>query len=287
MNDHAQVSKSGGLHWFTALKYLTYLLLCFNVFVFLAEELAAMEHTFGDAFVVGDLIQMFSATIDTAAWIVLLLLFELETSVIDDTRLQGWLKRLLHGVRVVCYVFIVYAFYGYALELQGLYQVSELLVPACSLLSEDWSILLDLDEYMALDSSNCASLPQTIIRVDGLGAILSSSDVLQAARWLAWTDVLNAGAWILVVLVLEWDVRLQLKHKLDGHLVSISKLIKVVLYSILLVAAVYWGFAGDFIDFWDAFLWLFAFIFIELNVFSWQAETSSAAEDAGVEPRET
>ena len=39
-------------------------------------------------------------------------------------------------------------------------------------------------------------------------------------------------------------------------------------------AAAYWGVAGDFLDFWDAALWLFAFIFIELNVFEWQYETS-------------
>lgn len=35
----------------------------------------------------------------------------------------------------------------------------------------------------------------------------------------------------------------------------------------LLLAAIYWGIKGDFVDFWDAFLWLVAFIFIELNVF--------------------
>ena len=49
-----------------------------------------------------------------------------------------------------------------------------------------------------------------------------------------------------------------------------------MLYAVLFLAAVYWGVAGDFIDFWDAFLWLFAFIFIELNVFEWQYETSRA-----------
>ncbi|MCX2979728.1 hypothetical protein EYC98_02495 [Halieaceae bacterium IMCC14734] len=286
MNDRVQTNVVGGLHWFSALKYLIYLLLCINVFVFLMEELAAMEHTFGSGFSGGDLIQMFSATIDTAAWVVLLLLFELETSVIDDARLHGWLKRVLHWVRLICYVFIVYACYGYVLELQALYQVSELTVPACSVLSQDWSILLDLDEYVAMDASNCASLLQPVTRVDGLGSILSSADVLHAARWLAWTDVLNASAWILVVLVLEWDVRLQLKHELQGNLISVSKLVKAVLYTILLFAAVYWGFAGDFIDFWDAFLWLFAFIFIEINVFSWQAETNAAADAIG-EPHAT
>ena len=40
----------------------------------------------------------------------------------------------------------------------------------------------------------------------------------------------------------------------------------------LLLAAIYWGFKGDFVDFWDAFLWLVAFVFIELNIFEWRRE---------------
>ena len=60
-----------------------------------------------------------------------------------------------------------------------------------------------------------------------------------------------------------------------GRFVSISQLIKVVLYAILFAAAVYWGLLGDFLDFWDAFLWLVAFVFIEMNIFQWQAETNA------------
>ena len=38
---------------------------------------------------------------------------------------------------------------------------------------------------------------------------------------------------------------------------------------------------GDFLDFWDAFMWLVAFVFVEMNLFQWQVETSEViAEDA-------
>ena len=50
---------------------------------------------------------------------------------------------------------------------------------------------------------------------------------------------------------------------------------KLVLYTTLLGAAIYWWFFSDFLDFWDALLWLAAFIFIELNLFQWQAETKA------------
>ena len=60
---------------FRAAKYLVYLLLSFNVYLFLQEELQALSFTFADGIEPGQIIQAFSATIDTAAWVILLLMF--------------------------------------------------------------------------------------------------------------------------------------------------------------------------------------------------------------------
>jgi hypothetical protein len=266
-------------HWFSAVKYLTYLLLTVNVYLFLQEELSALQHTFTSGFGPGDIIQAFSATIDTAAWVILLLLFELETSVIPDEAIHGWTRRALHGIRIICSVFIVYAFYGYVVELLTLYAVQSLdVTDACSLLGADWSLLVTIDEYEVLGGDNCAAVGPSLWQVGGF-SILADADHLQAVQWLAWTDVLNAAAWILVVVVLEFDVRLQLRGRYTDHLVAINKVIKAILYSLLFCAAVYWWLEGDFLDFWDAFLWLFAFIFIELNVFDWQAENRADQQE--------
>ena len=265
---------------FTAVKYLVYVLLSFNVYLFLQEELSALEHTFVDGFKPTEIIQVFAATIDTTAWVILLLLFELETSVLDDDRIQGWVRWTLHGVRGLCYIAIVYAFTGYYAELVMMYQVYPLgVADACSLLNSDYSLLLDLDEYAPLDATNCASVGAEAYRLQGFG-IIADGGVLQSARWLAWTDVINSGDWILVCLLLEVEVRLQLRGLLSTRIMNVTKYIKFALYGVLFVAAAYWGVAGDFLDFWDAALWLFAFIFIELNVFEWQSETSKIAADA-------
>ena len=46
------------------------------------------------------------------------------------------------------------------------------------------------------------------------------------------------------------------------------------------LAVVAWMVTGDFVDWWDAFLWLVAFIFIEMNIFEWRAaEHAEAARD--------
>ena len=58
----------------------------------------------------------------------------------------------------------------------------------------------------------------------------------------------------------------------EGLVLRASNVSKFALYSILFIAAVYWGLYGDFVDFWDAFLWLVAFFFIEMNVVEWRKE---------------
>ena len=265
---------------FTAVKYTVYLLLCFNVYLFLQEELLALDYTFVDGIEPGQLIQVFSATIDTAAWVVLLLLFELETSVLDDSRIHGVVKWSIHGIRALCSIAIVYAFTGYYAELVTLYNVTPM--PGgdlCALLDQGYSLLLDLDEYEPLNAVNCAAVGADAFRFDDF-AIAADAEVLQSARWLAWTDVINAAALIMVVIVLEIEVRLQLGGKLSDNVMQVNKLVKFGVYGILFAAAAYWGYAGDFLDFWDAALWLFAFIFIELNVFEWQYETSQQATAA-------
>ena len=258
---------------FTAVKYLTYALLSFNVYVFLAEELLAVEHTFSDGVAPGQIIQAFSASIDTASWVILLLLFELETSVLDDSRIRGWVKWALHGIRGICYLAIGYAFTGYLSELKMMTSVTQMSgVDYCALVAQDWSLLLDLDDYMPLDADNCVGLAAEAFRIDGLN-IVADPDVLRGAQYLAWVDVINSGTWILVVIVLENEVRLQLRGNLSAQIIYSTRYVKYTLYAILFGAAAYWGVKGSFIDFWDASLWLFAFIFIELNVFEWQNET--------------
>ena len=70
--------------------------------------------------------------------------------------------------------------------------------------------------------------------------------------------------------MLEIDVRLQLPGDKRADTRRLDTVVKPVLYVIFLLVAAYWGIAGDFLDFWDAFLWLFAFVIIELNIFEWQ-----------------
>ncbi len=261
---------------FQFFKYFVYALLTLNVYLFFAEEWTASAHRFSNGIDLPDIIEGFAASIDTAAWVILLLMFELETYVLEDQQFTKRVTWSLHGLRAFCYIFIVYAAYGYLTKLIYVYGAAPLanVSDICSLVDGRWAFAVDFDEYAILTAANCASFSaaNSFLQYPGIFAIVDQVGLVDIIR-LAWVDVINASVWLLVVLVLEIDVRLQEKHKLEAIALKLSNLSKYVLYSILFLAAVYWGVKGDFVDFWDAFLWLVAFVFIELNVFEWRQES--------------
>lgn len=260
-------------------KYAVYAFLTFNIYLFFDEEFAAAALQFPNGIAGADIIEAYSATIDTLAWVVLLLMFELETYVLDDDKFTPKTTWTLHGLRALCYAFIVYAFYGYIANLGFVVDTVPLanVADVCALLPGEWSWATTLDEYSQITAANCASWSDagTFVQFRDLPAIVDPAGLTEIVR-LAWVDVINAAVWLLVVLVLEIDVRLQEHHRFEGMALWLSNAAKFVLYGILFLAAVYWGFKGDFVDFWDAFLWLVAFVFIELNVFEWREEDNLA-----------
>ncbi len=268
---------------FQLFKYSVYALLTLNIYLFFVIEWAASPHRFADGIILFDIIEAYVATIDTAAWVILLLLFELETYVLDDQQFTKRVTWTLHGLRAFCYIFIVYSFYGYLIKLIFLSGTGPLpdVSDLCSLVDGQWAYAVDLDEYATLTAANCASFStaNAFLQFPGLFAAVDQAGLTDIIR-LAWVDVINSAVWLLVVLVLEIDVRLQARHKLEGLALQLSNVTKYILYSILFLAAVYWGIKGDFVDFWDAFLWLVAFVFIELNVFGWRQESAKTLDFA-------
>jgi hypothetical protein len=268
---------------FQLFKYSVYALLTLNIYLFFVIEWAASPHRFADGIILFDIIEAYVATIDTAAWVILLLMFELETYVLDDRHFTKGVTWTLHGLRAFCYIFIVYAFYGYLTKLIFLSGSGPLpnVSDICSLVDGQWAYAVDFDEYAILTAANCASFStaNAFLQFPGLFAVVDQAGLTDIIR-LAWVDVINSAVWLLVVLVLEIDVRLQERHKLEGAVLYLSNASKYILYSALFMAAVYWGVKGDFVDFWDAFLWLVAFVFIELNVVEWRQESAETQDFA-------
>jgi hypothetical protein len=270
---------------FQLFKYAVYAMLALNIYWFWREEYLAAIVQFPDGVTLATLIDGYAASIDTAAWVVLLLMFELETYVFEDHQFTPVVAWTLHGVRILCYTFIVYAFYGYVVNLAFFLQASQLggVSDLCTLVGDGWSYAIDIDEYTQITAANCATFSDAgfFLRLDGILAVVDA-DGLNAIKNLAWIDVINSAVWLLVVIILEVDVWLQERNRLEGAALRISKSFKVVFYATLLFTATFWGLKGDFVDFWDAFLWLVAFVFIELNVFEWRQEVNESAAEGQI-----
>jgi len=261
---------------FTLFKWAVYILLAWNAIQFLQEDLAASAETFGNTITWRNIVEAYSAFIDTSAWLVLLLIFEFETAIIPDERLKGGLKWFLLLLKAMCYFFIVYAFYGYLSK----YVVITHLLPfsiadVCSLVGTDWNYVVDLDDYPPIDAAACTTMQgQQLLQISGT-EIIGTREALDSAWGLAVIDIINAGTWLIIVLMLEVEVWMQLRDALTDRMMKLGKYLKGFFYLVLFIAAAYWGFEGSFLDFWDAFLWLVAFIFIELNIFQWHEEVET------------
>jgi hypothetical protein len=144
---------------FQLFKYGVYSLLALNVYLFFTEEFAAARLQFPDGIPPGHLIDAFAATIDTAAWLVLLLMFEAETNWLADHHYTRPVVLFLHGLRLFSYSFIVYAFYGYILNLQfvSIVEAASGISDLCGLVNGEWSYAVTLDQYEPITAASCAA----------------------------------------------------------------------------------------------------------------------------------
>ena len=125
--------------WFQVFKYSVYLAVFINVFLFLRLELASSEHRFSGDFSFLQFIDAYTSTIDTAAWVILLILFELETYVIEDDQLKGTLEWIFKLIRAVCYFVVVSSLVGYVESFVWLLEFEPInLVDLCQLTEASW-----------------------------------------------------------------------------------------------------------------------------------------------------
>ena len=253
-------------------KYAIYILILFNVIYFMFEDYAASSHTYKNGISLSEIGNAFSASVDSVAWYVLLIVFELETYTLEDEQLSNKRKIILNVIAAVCYGFIVWAFLGYWEKATMVYafeitQVTDL----CAIAGQELSLALSLDDYVPLTLENCGTVAgQLYYQANTM--MYADQTVYNEISKLVLIDVVNAFTWLVVVVVLQIEVFLQLRGHLSSYMYKLNSFIKIVAYFILFAACVYWGYMGDGIGFWDAILWLLAFIFIELNIFQWRQE---------------
>ena len=253
-------------------KYSIYILILFNVIFFMFEDFSASSHTYRNGISLAEIGNAFSASVDSVAWYALLIVFELETYALEDEQLSSKRKLLFNAIAATCYFFIVVAFLGYVEKAYMIYAFEAVpITDLCAIVSADVSLVLGLDDYVPLTAENCGStVGQLYYQANNL--MYADAAMFDEVKKVVLIDVVNAFTWLVVVVVLQIEVFLQLRGHLSSYMYKLNSFIKIIAYFILLLACLYWGYMGDGIGFWDAILWLLAFIFIELNIFQWRQE---------------
>ena len=255
-------------------KWTVYTLLIVNFGFYFVDDWVRASHTLHDASTFLDLTSEFATTIDESAWFLLLFMFELETYALDDDAWKGWVARVVHGVRIVCYVMVAHTIYAYAnsvIDLQPTVPVEES-ANLCDLADADLSYVYNL-KYTAVTRENCNELStaSAFYRV-GKDPVVTDMAGLELERELAWADLYEGIAWLLALLAIEVVVRLQDRGVTGGGVMKTANWSKNLLYLSILGVGVYWASLSHWLYLWDEILWIGGFMAIDMNLSEWRRE---------------
>lgn len=255
-------------------KWTVYTLLLVNFGFYIAEDSVRAAHTLTAESTILDWTSEFATTIDESAWFMLLFMFELETYALSDDALKGWVARLLHGVRLVCFVMIAHTIYAYidsVVNLQATQPVEEA-SNLCDLSGRDLSYVYNL-EYTAVTRDTCDGLTSASeLYWVGEDPVVSDAAGLNLERELAWADLYEGCAWLLALLAIEAVLRLQERGVTGGTLMRSANWGKNLLYASILGVGVYWATLSHWLYLWDEILWIGGFMAIDMNLSEWRQE---------------
>ena len=258
------------------IKWLVYTLVIINFGFYIRNDLVIASHTLYSGSSLLEISRAFATTIDESAWIILLLLFELETYLLSDDPLSRAKTLLMQGIRLVCYISLAHTLYAYGVYLAEIYAAVpvEGVTNLCQLIGKDLSYASNL-VYSEINSSNCASLSSAnqFFYVDPpTFFIVEDAAGLAIEKQLAWIDIFEAIIWLLILLSIEVAVWLQDRNIGQGLIFKTLSITKWCLYSLLWAAAGYWIYRGHYMFAWDEFVWIAGFVAIEMNIVEWRNE---------------
>lgn len=268
------------------IKIVVYTLLIANWGYYFWDDWQIANHTLRNGGTFLDWTAAFAVSIDELAWFALLLLFELETYALSDEALTRSRTLLMHGARLLCYLFLAHTMYAYTVaagDLHGVPPLPEGSHP-CEMTEQEVSFGSNL-AYTDLDAQNCHTVStDTVFFLIEDGSIVTDTQGLITERRLVWVDLAEACVWLLILLAIEVQVRLQDRSIVKGPLVKTLGYGKLILYGSLWAAAAYWVYGGHYVYAWDEALWILGFTAIGMNMSDWKKEITEAEASASSSP---
>jgi len=251
---------------FRIFKIVIFWILMINVIYYVYEDVTAYLYLAPGSTLL-DTLEAFSVSIDCTAWMILIVLFEMETSAQSKDQFTGMRKWVIAGLTAACYVVLVYAAFGYAAGLADTYHFEPIEnQSACDFANANFAYMAADARPIELTEKNCGGLEGEKLFKSPTDNVIATESVLPALVKLGWIDVFNSNAWLLVVLLFQIELSLEQADMLTKRRLLMVMVWKGFAYLVLLGCAIYWTVYSAFIDSWDAWLWLLAFILIDLNM---------------------
>lgn len=135
-----------------------------------------------------------------------------------------------------------------------------------------WLVLLLLLEWETsqLNQENIYKLEKYLLRIGRLLAYIAIVYTIYQYSTASYIeengtlDIYNATIWFIVVMLIEYEIFFK---KIASNFINFFK---IALYLSLFVIAILWQIDGEWLDFYDAALWIVCFFFIELNLLQYE-----------------
>lgn len=254
------------------IKWTVYFLLLVNWGYYAIEEAYFASHVLRQGGTFLQWTEEFATTIDEFAWFGLLFMFELETYTLDDALEKPWVKWSVHGLRLVCYLFLAHTVYARITSMVDVYAVepAPAITTLCQVADQDISYTMNF-HYEIVTADNCESLSDGPVFYMLDPSVITDSDGLELEEMNAWIDFQDAVMWLLVVWAIELAVWLQNRNITGGILMVVSHSARIG-YVVLFANAAFWAWTGHWVWAWDQFLWIAGFWAIENNLSEWREE---------------
>jgi hypothetical protein len=270
---------------FQLFKYAVFAIVLVNLLFYLAEDITGYLYL-DDSAPFSDLLETFAVTIDYSVWMILIFLLEIETTVRARDALHGVRRWAIKGLTAVCYAALLFPAYSYVSWLLELHLFEPMAgAAACGLVEETFGYLDASARPIELTAQNCRAFAGELVYKAPSDHLIATQANLTASQWLAWVDVANAFAWLLVILIFQVEIVLDQLDKLTRPWLVFCTGTKALLYLVLAGNALYWTIYANFIDFWDAWIWLIAFVLIDMNLLGVEDEDRGTMRAAQMKQR--
>lgn len=260
------------------IKWTVYTLLLINWGYYAVEEFYVSSHVLKQGGTFLQWTREFATTIDEFAWFGLLFMFELETYALDESLDKRPVRWGIHGLRLVCYLFLAHTVYARVNSMVDVFAVqpSPEITSLCQLTDRDIDFGMNY-HYEPVTRENCGALSAGPVYYMVEPSVVMDSEGLALEKKYAYIDFQDAIMWLLVVWAIELAVWLQNRNIAGGPLMVLSHAARAG-YAILFAHAIFWAWAGHWVWAWDQFLWIAGFWAIEHNVSEWREEIIEESE---------